>query len=65
MYLFDRQRTHKQGEWQTREREKQAPRWAGSLMWGSIPGPWAEGRRLTDGVTQASQVLTIFKCSVQ
>jgi len=23
-----------------RERERQAPRWAGSPTWGSIPGPW-------------------------
>ena len=37
-YLY-RKREYKQGE-QQREREKQALHWAGSLMWGSIPGPW-------------------------
>ena len=35
-YLFTWEIEHKQGEW---EREEQAPRWAGSPMWGSIPGP--------------------------
>lgn len=43
--------THKQGE-QQRKREKQSPHWAGSLMWGSILEPWAEGRALTDWATQ-------------
>ena len=42
-YLFDREHEreseHKQGEWQQRQREKQAPPEAGSPMWGSIPGP--------------------------
>lgn len=36
IYLFERE--HKQGEGQ-KEREKQTPDWAGSLIWGSIPGP--------------------------
>ncbi|XP_073740989.1 promotilin isoform X1 [Callorhinus ursinus] len=41
-----REREHKQGKW---EREKQASRRAGSLMRGSIPGPWDHdlGRRQT------------------
>ena len=37
--LRERVSTHKQGEWQ-REREKQTPRWAGSLMQDSVPGFW-------------------------
>ena len=52
IYLFDRERDsqqereHKQGEW---ERKKQAPRGAGNLIWGLIPGPWdhALSRRQT------------------
>ena len=41
IYLFNRERAreHKQEE-QQRERGKQASRWAGSPMKGSIPGPW-------------------------
>ena len=38
IYLFDRESTSR-GSGRQREREKQAPRWAGSLMWDSIPGP--------------------------
>ena len=36
VYLF----TNEQGREGQREREKQTPRWAGSLTQGWIPGPW-------------------------
>ena len=32
---------------------KQTTLWAGSLTWGLIPGPWDQGRHLTDRATQA------------
>ena len=52
--------TFYRGEWQ-RQREKQTPRWAGSLTRGSIPGPWDQdlSRRQTlyDWATQAPQAL--------
>jgi len=54
LFIFQRVGEHKQGEW---EGEKQASRWAGSLMRGSIPGPWDHdlSRRQTfnDWATQA------------
>ena len=39
IYLTETEREHKLGE-QQREWEKQTPCWAGSLMRGSISGPW-------------------------
>lgn len=36
IYLTQREKAHRQGK---REKEKQAPHWARSLMQGSIPGP--------------------------
>ena len=62
IYLFiylteretQRESEHKQGKW---ERENQASRWAGSLMWGSIPEPWDHDlswrQTLNDWATQA------------
>jgi len=54
IYLTERAREHKQGERQ-REREQQAPRWAGSPRgaWSWVM-TWAEGKRLTSWATQAS-----------
>ena len=62
-----REREYKQREgW--KEIEKQAPHWAGSLMWGWIPGPWDHdlswSRCLTNWATQAPWVLTLFIHSV-
>ena len=37
--IWQKVREHKQGE-QQREKEKQALHWAGSPIWGSIPGLW-------------------------
>ena len=39
IFLTERERTHRQSSKQ-REREKQAPRWAESPIWGSILGSW-------------------------
>ena len=39
IYLFDRERSQV-GREADRERGKQTPHWAGSLMCDSIPGPW-------------------------
>ena len=59
IYLTQRGREHKQGEWQQREGEKQASPGAGSPMqcgaWSQHPGilTRAEGRRLTHRGTLA------------
>ena len=37
LFIWEKEREHKQGQ---RKREKQSPRWAGSLTWALIPGPW-------------------------
>jgi len=40
IYLFDREREHKQGEWQAEaEGEAASPQSRGSPMWDSVPGP--------------------------
>lgn len=61
IYLFNREqeREHKQEEW---EREKHAPHWAGSLIWGSMRGsisgpcdPEPSRRQINDWATRASQ----------
>jgi len=38
-YWFDREKKST-SRGSSQQREKQAPRWARSLMWGWIPGPW-------------------------
>ena len=52
LFIWQRKREHQERVW---EREKQTPPWAGSLIWGWIPGSgdhdWAEGRHLTDWAT--------------
>ena len=58
------EREHKQGEWQ-RQREKQAPCWAGNPMWGLIPGPWDHNLSLRQMLNWLSHpgapIFTIFK----
>ena len=41
-YLFEREWAGMSGSGGQRKREKLAPRWAGSPIWGLIPGPWPE-----------------------
>ena len=39
-YLFERKQEARENKRRGVQRKKQTPRWAGSQMWGSIPGPW-------------------------
>ena len=56
IYLTEREGEHSRQRERKWEREKQAPWWAGSWMWGSIPGPWDQDlswdRCLTNSTTQ-------------
>ena len=58
----ERVREPKQRKWQ-REREKQAPPWAGSPMQGLILGPWDYDLSQSNWAVQAPQSLRIEKPS--
>ena len=67
--LFDRERTWATGSRRSnkqREREKQAPHWAESLVWGSITGPgimtWAGADSTTEPPRCSGRCLFIPKC---
>ena len=54
IYLTEKVQERAQaGETAEREREKQAPHRQGSLMWGSIPGPWDHD--LSEAIAQPAE----------
>ena len=60
-FIYLRETEHKRVDRQ-RKNEKQTPYWAGSLMWGLIPGPWDHDLSLRQMLNQLNHPSAPIEC---